>query len=60
MGTKITIEVEWEDRNGNSVTVTDEKPDLGIEKIGQLIRQALLGIGYHPASVNELFGDEPG
>ena len=60
MGTKITIEIKWEDRDGNSVTVTDESPDLGILEMGQLMRQALLGIGYHPDTVNELFGDELG
>ena len=58
-GTKITIEVEWEDRGTRSVTVTDPSPDLPIDEMGQLIKQALMGMGFHPESVIDLFGDEP-
>ena len=59
MGTKITIEVEWEERGIRSVTVVDPNPDLNIVDIGVLFRQALMGMGYHHESVKDLFGDEP-
>lgn len=34
--------------------------NLDIEALGQLVRQALLGMGYHWDNVRELFGEEVG
>ena len=38
-------------------TVSVPHDDMGISEMVDLIRQALLGFGFHPTSVSELFAE---
>lgn len=44
---------------GETVTasVASTEWDADIDTVGQLVRQVLLGAGYHPNAVRELFQD---
>lgn len=43
-----------------SVQIERDGVDHNLEVMGQMIEQALLGIGFHPDSVAELFGEQAG
>lgn len=51
--TKITIENKY-----GSVMVIDNKDDMDVFEITELIKKALLGLGYHFDSINALFDGE--
>ena len=49
---KITIESK-----DITATVSTPHDDVDINEIGNLISQALLGYGFHPTNVEELFAE---
>lgn len=50
--TEITIKDAY-----GTCTVINKKDDLDIWEIGELIKMALAGRGYHPDNIELLFGD---
>jgi len=60
---KITIETtehKWHvvPRRKRVVMLYENYDDQNIHQMGELLKQALLALGYHPETVKELFGDE--
>ena len=44
--------------DGVTCTVTDDGGDLTIYTYATLIKQCLVGVGFHPENVDDLFADE--
>lgn len=58
---KITIESthSGNTRKGNqAISLSIGYDDVPMEEMRDLIRQALLGYGFHPETVEEYFGEE--
>lgn len=55
---KITIEpTDPANLDQNSVTVGHVSDDLNIDQVADLVKAALLGYGFHPDRVKELFSE---
>lgn len=55
---KITIEpTDPANLEQNSVTVGHVSDDLNIDQVAELVKAALLGYGFHPDRVKELFSE---
>jgi len=52
---RVTLTVD-----GVTATIANEHPLEGptISEVGDILRQALLGVGFHPDNVKDLFAEE--
>lgn len=48
----------YEDDEGRRIEIQEPGQEYNIYELGEVIKQLLLAIGYHPNSVDELFGVE--